>query len=624
MNINYELKKLIRKYGIYSIDNKYMLYNKICEILKEYVEGISDDKCIALRGGGEHSLMLLSGLEEAAEKIKYIVEKKNEKNDQFLQETIALKDINNYNIDIIIISSYKYRKEMKQELMDIGYKSEIIDIYDLLEEKYNIVLTTSFYDLIADGYNEIYDDLYDIRNSVGNIQEIAFRKVIAKYIKNRDFVNAFYFIDLYCENKFKDYIKYEKFKEECNSLFLDIKNKLEKKNMPHIVCNWIDAMMPNELEYADFLQHQIKRGIYFENSYTAVPYTSATFYTINTQKHVIENKWNPNFKFNLDTSELLIKLSEMGYEFKYCGEHLRKKLNKTNLSDKNYKSTKVVGYNSSYVPMSVYKWESLQLMLDTKMPLFIIVHIMETHSPFVSGKMEEKADLSLYCPFPYELECSDLEASKRGKQIIDSVNYIDSQLKWYSKFDSTMQKNIYMSDHGLMTKKEQYYDDLCKTVLIISGKMIPHKTYKQMFSIIKFKEIILHLIKNNYDMSDILSEFVKIEMIPPYHSKFVQRYINSNIINNDKVAMETAIAKKVYRSKDELYVLLETGDEYYYYKNNLVKDVENNEQYLSRVAYLREILGVQFVNVENNEDYKESRIIRDLFIKERKDFIELI
>lgn len=156
------LKKIYEECNIKLLENDYLLRNsKImecvgrykerfkqlkgqCEVkLRELCESIPKDKIVAIRGGGEHTCELLKVIQHQIN-IKYIIDL--ELNDLIYYgdeyEYLLPRDMEKYNIDIVIVSSFRYREEMKKELQEKGY--DYIDIYDWLR-KNNIYLNQPFY-----------------------------------------------------------------------------------------------------------------------------------------------------------------------------------------------------------------------------------------------------------------------------------------------------------------------------------------------------------------------------------------------------------------------------------------------------------------------------------------------
>lgn len=129
------------------------------------MEDILPDKVIAIRGGGRHTKNLLTVLGESATRIRYIVDKNKEICEQTIGrdglqvEFITPGEMKAKKIDVVILSSLEYRKEMRDELFQMNQDYQILDVYEMLEEQ-GIYLNEGFYvnKLLPEDYEGIMVD----------------------------------------------------------------------------------------------------------------------------------------------------------------------------------------------------------------------------------------------------------------------------------------------------------------------------------------------------------------------------------------------------------------------------------------------------------------------------------
>lgn len=118
--------------------------------LRECLEAIPQDKIIAVRGGGQHTVGLLTALGQAAVRIRYIVDRDKEScrrlvgREGLCTEIITPEEMAERKIDTVLLSSLVYRKEMKEELNKTEQNYEVIDVYELLEAQ-GILPDRAFY-----------------------------------------------------------------------------------------------------------------------------------------------------------------------------------------------------------------------------------------------------------------------------------------------------------------------------------------------------------------------------------------------------------------------------------------------------------------------------------------------
>lgn len=130
-------------------------------LLKEAVAEIAENQVIAIRSGGMHTIELLSALGKDAARVRYIIDKNKEiesvfKGPGLYLDVITPDEMQQNHIDVVIVSSFRYREEIKEELLRSENKYQIIDIYDMLEER-GIFLDRGFYEqrILPEDYNGI-------------------------------------------------------------------------------------------------------------------------------------------------------------------------------------------------------------------------------------------------------------------------------------------------------------------------------------------------------------------------------------------------------------------------------------------------------------------------------------
>jgi hypothetical protein len=110
------------------------IYKRELQIIKALFEELKG-KTVAIRTGGETAAELLYLFRPHLNGVvKYIIDNNpNCKCEQFAWiKVIPPKDVENYNIDVIIMPSFGLRKTLKNELQH--YSAKVIDLYEYLEE----------------------------------------------------------------------------------------------------------------------------------------------------------------------------------------------------------------------------------------------------------------------------------------------------------------------------------------------------------------------------------------------------------------------------------------------------------------------------------------------------------
>jgi|GEM_PF-1604707 len=116
-------------------------------LVKNLLSSIVKDKKIALKGAGEHTRELIK-LFDTKKNITCILSKNSGQHVLNGIDVVCDESIVNYDVDVVIISSYVYRHEMLVDLLSLkillGIEFEIINLYELLA-KYGCSFPNEFY-----------------------------------------------------------------------------------------------------------------------------------------------------------------------------------------------------------------------------------------------------------------------------------------------------------------------------------------------------------------------------------------------------------------------------------------------------------------------------------------------
>ncbi len=141
------------KYTLYSykVLENYMKRNSEFEnnkkrIINDLFSKLDKKHNLAIRMGGEHTLKLFWALNwENKKKINYIIDTDvNCIASRLGIRVVHPSEINKYPIDTIVISSFKYRNEMKNELNINNDQYLVVDLYDYME-KSDVYCNKAFY-----------------------------------------------------------------------------------------------------------------------------------------------------------------------------------------------------------------------------------------------------------------------------------------------------------------------------------------------------------------------------------------------------------------------------------------------------------------------------------------------
>lgn len=361
-----------KKYGLEynGVDFRTRIKDTIVEILNQ----IPEDKKVVVRGAGEHTreLLLLERCNVEFDAIfDYSVEEKETKRIAGRERMVySGKLLGEFGADVVIISSYSHRKEIRTELEQLNGDFEIIDLYDKLQER-GLYVNAPFYQNAEDSYENVtyFRSCYFAEESAENLKNL-----IVSYLNIYDFINFEKYAREYIVRQFTGSCEMECAVAEIKNILFDARAKLKARKQRDIIVVWNDQV-GYRFATSPFLYKESKNSLFFENAYTMTPFTVPTFYEMFMGLKSIDDGvyYREIPVFNHSNSEMLKIIDEGGYEFVYIGDEADAKLFEKEAAMPNYT------YNSSCVRCM----DLLQKLLDSEKPVCAILHaLVETHNPY--------------------------------------------------------------------------------------------------------------------------------------------------------------------------------------------------------------------------------------------------
>lgn len=579
MNIKEEIKSIANRFGLNIMGKAYEDYinENICDIINNIR---NTDSVIGIKGAGLHTKELLSILDFEPE---YIFDKNI---DEVKCLTFGNKEFKVYpdsyiksiNLDIIIISSFTHRKEIKIELENED--AVIIDLYELLEQR-GIYLTSQFYRNSSDMYDNV---LYYRKKYYTNQNASNLKNLIVAYLKIYDILNYEKYSKLYIENEYEGWKQIEEALLKIESLLNDVKKQIKSRKNRDIVTIWNDQLGFSELKSSNSLLKYSKESLFFENAYTMTPFTVPTLTEMLFGLKSIDDNTYSMFGekvlvSNSNNSKLICNVENAGYKFLYIGDEIDAVL---------FESKNTIVHNT-YNSACLRLVDLLQILLDSKESVCCILHeLVETHNPYLSGEL----DNAKWYEWPTFADESEEQALKQAEK---SLVYWDKQLEFYLDFLHDNCIKIFMSDHGKRYNYQPIYKEgATHIIFFIQGKNVPIGSLDGMFSLYNYKDVIKKLLDEDFDFSDVMSDYVLMQEVSIYSPVAVEYYIKNGVEEN-------SYSFRAVRTKEELYVKLISGKRYYF----ILPDEDTNhileEKYSERIKELDILAGDKFIE---SDDYK--------------------
>lgn len=519
----------------YISENRMLLSSELRNELEEFYKNIeiinTNISTTIIWGAGEHTINLLNNTNIKNKlNIKYIVDKNEEKVGKIINgiKVISFDELSKVKFDAFFISSFEYRKDIRNEIIKNYSSKYIIDMY---KNNYEYKFITKF---------KIKSKILNKKNN----KEKILKKLIILYLFIRDFYNASKCINEYIEKKYINYNELNKFNNELDLLLKDVlyKNKSSKYNNIHLII--IDALdkvaVDNNMK---FLKKFADENISYERAYSPSTYTTESHLCMFSGENLYNEKNKKIYirKYMLkDECNFIREIEDKGYT-SYCNNirPIVENIFENKIGDDNINN-----------PMSKMLWENICCNLDSlNTKKFTYTRIMEYHD-FLNISYEKAA------------------------------KYIDEQLKYYNQFLPEKDYVFITADHG-----SGYYEGKeikINIPLIIKTPQNIHDIKENLFSTKDIGKKIINIL--NEDYMDDQKDYIVIERTAIHNESLKIFYYYGNIDIKKYVQ-----SFRIIKTLTEKYIVFEDGSEEYYLNNNDNINLIYDKRYKNNINKLRSL-----------------------------------
>ncbi|OEF97717.1 sulfatase-like hydrolase/transferase [Desulfuribacillus alkaliarsenatis] len=585
-----KLDDLLIKYDLIPIDSDETMVEKI---MKEIWAEIPTSIRTVIWGAGAHTNELVNLLPINEKNIVGILDIDSTSQNQTLHgypvyDPSYIKD---GNIEMVVISSFVHRQEMKDTIGTLNPKCKHIDFYDELAAR-GIELQCAFFASFGD-----YQELYRIKSfyesaKVDEEREHYLFQLICRYLSIKDFVYAKQFSTIYIENNYKNSTSIKEFWDEFAILTKKIHAAISKRNTLDISMFVIDALRYKDITAMPYLNSLAENSAHFTKAFATNLHTRMSLLSILTGKLPIDDELYKQHIIILEESPLLSKLKNSGYRLRNYtldknfiadGPDMELIRLRTNPNETATDSNRVIRKSTPSV-----LWDHICCLAENiDSPIFTLLHLIaETHRPHLCGF--HKRQPLIHQEVREVIEYLDVYVEENLQQTPEEfieqyrecVEYVDTQLSYYSQFFPGESLNVFFGDHGqaietVFQKSDNMFpllschDDRIHVPLILNGRTIKSKEVNQLFSLKDLGQVLIDLLNKyeNYlnvdknteklEVSIPEVEFVPIQFEPIYNKDAMKNYLKAG---GEKFVCGT----KAVRTENEKYVLYANGEEEFY------------------------------------------------------------
>lgn len=603
-----KLQILIRKYGIFDAIGGGVkqrefrgFWGKVCKIVRLCIGGgyliwVVNSALNKVNDGDKIALWFVDGGRKQLRAWMYffILSPRNRKKIQFLvvdkksdsmqmyrgRPVLSSGQIAQYPIDVMVLTLGIPQRHVG--LVGRDFSGQIIDMNLLIQQ--NRAGWFLFDVLRQHPYVDIFISRHYRDQAVKRRQkQMWHRRLIAHYLRARDFLRAAEEIEHYVKAGYEDADIYCSFWRELEELLCDIKRRLEKRKQIDIFLYWIDCIEKKDFYSMRWVGNR-KNGRIFHRAYTTMLKTTMVLRSIFTGKNAKAGRLFDLGKMSLDATVFAEYPSKQREIHAFSGVFSEK------LDDSIMHPS--CQYYGRDVPFTLLMWNAIDSTLTALHPCVNILHCMETHPDYLCGETQSwpfGIPFDELIPLGYSLNCTEIAKIAR--------DYLDRQLEWYYSILSQNSINIYMSDHGpgddLM---EERFSNVPFKILgrnIAVGDEYRFFSYKNMY---KLFDSIFH---SDGFTDDFFSDYAVIDYIDPYDRGFAKaiREHSFDGCTFTHKKFESAFLKKYIQrtklttSKGEYYSINILGEEEYYRDTECKINLAHDSLYATRIAELREKAG---------------------------------
>lgn len=596
MDIEAELEIILEKYHLQT-DVRKLLHNELLDFLAEKCEG----RKVGIMCGGIHTEHLLQDYSHVLHPAR-ILDNNSKLAGQKLYE-ISVCPVEKYDdIDLVVISTYDYRNEVKEQLKKTGFgDNNILDIYDYLEE--NGIYSQCEYYNVEDNVYEVFVFLNNrLDKTCGGLKKVYLRKLISAYLAIRDFVSVKRCINLYLQS-YAPANEYRNLSDELESLLSRIKSVLRERKERDIVWSWADGLHYEWIPWMPFYGSIRKKGLLFDNAYASSVTTRLVYDQIFNKRYEIDDKAYIEIKGH-DYS--LLKLLEAhNYECVRV-DNLGTDGKIQKMESFCFAREKVVGFQ---IATSHQYWSAINYIINSKKPVFILIHsAIEVHQPICSPWLYQYSGGWSN----YKQRFEDTIKPKLLRNIEINCKYLDAQAEFLSGLLGENAVRLFMSDHGSsMDKKSRRWNkDATQMVFGVFGGGISPWECNRLFCLYNFEEVIRFILDpGEKNFEKIFMDEIKLQGLDFYDENTIKWFLKSG--NADM-----GISFRGIQTLKDRYILKRTGEEVY----NIFPDDYSNyiadARFGDRIEELRKKAGNHFIDFCKEEKFKHTHLLYD-FLEEK-------
>lgn len=502
----------------------------ICSIIRQSLRDFLQNAgkpAIYCRGG--HTEMLMADFMNELKKVRYIVDNYAERGEDTGFILLRDQEIEEQGIDAIILSSYKFRNDLKQSLQRNHPDIPVLDIYDEFEQR-GIMLQTDYYysNHPYQHYKRINQLQREIRGT-GELPELRelYRQLVTKYIHIKDFRTA--------AIRLKEWMEYENPESEeavwINRLQEDVTTLYDLQlraaaslSEDHVLMLCIDGLRRQDLSAEDMpkLSRELEKSAFlFENAYSFSTSTYESLIPVYSENEDLRTGYFNSNSIPEEECRFVREAKKQGRGiFFYTDTDI-------------YVESKSIAYSGTFQTATEKIWSFILDALDEKKGLFYIHVVYESHysfsNPYTEDRLISEGTAMLFDFLPQK---GGRLRTDYERQHLDSLHYLDDVLT--PVLERIPCRMLMYADHGnlvlengcdlsdIPNAKLNFAEEWIRIPCIIRSPEMGKGKSGKIISLMSLTHIVISLLNQNAYMVP-ENSFIKVARSELYNPDF--RYL---------------------------------------------------------------------------------------------------
>ena len=552
-------------------------------VIRQSLNGfLQEVKKPAVYCNGGHTKMLMADFMYEMKKVRYIVDNYAvpEEDNGFI--LIKDEEIEEEGIDAIILSTYKFRSDLKRSLQENHPNIPVLDIYDEFEKRGITVQSDYYYSNHPyQHYKRINQLQREIRENASGESGELYRNLVTKYLHIKDFRTAItkiqewkgQEIQRHTDEKGEHRSKIDRMLADVEALY-----ELQKKvaaSLPeeHVFLLCLDGLRQQDLSelYMPHLKTLLNDKAYqFTNAYSFSTSTFESLVPVYSENVDLRTKYFEKNVVAAEDCRFISLAKEQDREIYIYGDA------------EHYIDGEGIHYNEQFLTATEKLWQFILDGCDVKKGLFYLHEIYESHftfsNPYTEAPLRSEGTAMLFDFLP--MKGGQLRTDY-AKQQEDSIHYLDDVLEpllrqmkcrmliYADHGNLILDKNTKLSEVGDM--EYTCSEGWTRIPLAICSTEMGAGSDDRLISLMELNNIVISLLKEeSYDAPDV--EHIKMARSELYNPDF--RYLYDLI---GKAKYLQAFECFVFRNSRKALVFADGSIEVYDTEDRPVQDVDKRE-----------------------------------------------